>query len=270
LRQALAEKDGLIATERRIAADLQIRAAVSETRVAELEALSRKQTAEIESLRGELHTTCAKISATEVEHGLLRIEHGELLARTQRVRALVDSSGTSALITMTNRVAPPSTADLARSDAGALRAGIAEREARIQELTRKLDDSESRAAGLDTQLLTWKHRIAPLVLQLRIQRERNRKLRQLLRAEDPPAAPAAGSSLPADNRTDDLKQIRGIGPSIERKLHSQGIFRFRQLAELNPMELATIAARLSIPSTKPWRDRWIEQARALSERSNAA
>jgi predicted flap endonuclease-1-like 5' DNA nuclease len=261
LRQALAEREGVIATERSMAADHQIRAAVSEARVAELDA-------EIESLRGDVRAAREKISATQAEHGLLRIEHGELIARTLRLRALTDA----AAIGVISPQATPTATDTTRADAGALRQAVSERDATIHELTCKLQETSGRALELDTQLRTWKHRVAPLVLQLRIQRERNRKLREILKSDSAPPAPlpAASPPAPAGFPVDDLKQIRGIGRSIERKLHSQGIFRFRQLAELNATDLASLAAKLSIPSARPWRDRWIDQARVLSGESNAA
>jgi hypothetical protein len=44
---------------------------------------------------------------------------------------------------------------------------------------------------------------------------------------------------------DDLKLIRGIGPSIESRLHGAGILTFAQLAELSPQELESIVPGLS-------------------------
>ena len=261
LRQALDEREGVIATERSIAADQQIRAAVSEARVLELEA-------ELESLRSDVQAAREKMSATQTEHGLLRIEHGELLARTMRLRALTGATAMG----VTGQPPPDCAAEATRAGAGILRQAVAERDATIHELTCKLQETEGRATELDMQLRTWKHRVAPLVLQLRIQRERNRKLRDILKgdAEPPMPPPVASPTVPGEFPVDDLRQIRGIGRSIERKLHSQGIFRYRQLAELNPADLASLAAKLAIPSTRPWRDRWIEQARGLSGESNAA
>lgn len=266
LEQAVAGKEVLIDAERAISADLWIQAAVSEARVTDLEARTRKQAAELEALRADVDTTRAKMTATEFEHGILRIEHGELLARTQRVGTLVEATAIGATV----QPGPHPASGTARAEAGALRERVAQRDASIHELNRRLEDSEARALELDTQLRTWKYRIAPLVLQLRIQRERNRKLRMMLKGEDAPAPRLLVLASPAEDPIDDLKKIRGIGRSIERKLHSQGIFRFRQLAELTATDLASITSTLAIPATRPWRDRWIDQARQLTQRADAA
>lgn len=45
--------------------------------------------------------------------------------------------------------------------------------------------------------------------------------------------------------TDDLKALRGIGPNIENRLHTGGIFTFAQLARLSPQELASTVPGLS-------------------------
>ncbi|NPA06591.1 MAG: hypothetical protein GXO54_04220 [Chloroflexi bacterium] len=44
----------------------------------------------------------------------------------------------------------------------------------------------------------------------------------------------------AARRDDDLQQIRGIGPVIERKLNEAGIYTIEQLAQLTVQELAAI------------------------------
>lgn len=75
--------------------------------------------------------------------------------------------------------------------------------------------------------------------------------------------PARGIATPAD---DDLKRIRGIGPKLEKRLHEAGIVRFAQLAALRPDEIAALEARLAFPG-RIARDRWIEQAAALSAKA---
>ena len=62
---------------------------------------------------------------------------------------------------------------------------------------------------------------------------------------------------------DDLKQIKGIGPAIEKTLHELGIFRFDQIAEMNEYDIDRIAKRLKGFRTRIYREDWIGQARDL-------
>lgn len=63
---------------------------------------------------------------------------------------------------------------------------------------------------------------------------------------------------------DDLTQIKGIGPTVERLLFEQGIFRFDQIAALGESEIAAIEAAIGF-SGRIGREAWVEQARALSQ-----
>lgn len=66
----------------------------------------------------------------------------------------------------------------------------------------------------------------------------------------------------ADNR-DDLKEIKGVGPSIEQTLNDLGIYRFEQLAGISEYDMDRIAERLKGFRTRLYREDWIGQARAL-------
>ena len=63
--------------------------------------------------------------------------------------------------------------------------------------------------------------------------------------------------------TDDLRAVRGIGPSMERMLHGLGIISFRQLAMLDGVELERVRAELSDFRTRIEREDWVGQARDL-------
>jgi predicted flap endonuclease-1-like 5' DNA nuclease len=63
--------------------------------------------------------------------------------------------------------------------------------------------------------------------------------------------------------TDDLRAVRGIGPSMERLLHGLGIISFRQLAMLDGVELERVRAELSDFRTRIEREDWVGQARDL-------
>jgi len=68
------------------------------------------------------------------------------------------------------------------------------------------------------------------------------------------------------NSRDDLKQIKGIGPAIEKTLHELGIFRFDQVAEMNEYDIDRIAKRLKGFRSRIYREDWIGQARTLHDR----
>ena len=63
--------------------------------------------------------------------------------------------------------------------------------------------------------------------------------------------------------TDDLRAVRGIGRSMERKLHSLGIVSYRQLAMLDGAELERVRAELTDFRGRIEREDWVGQARAL-------
>ncbi len=62
---------------------------------------------------------------------------------------------------------------------------------------------------------------------------------------------------------DDLKEIRGIGESIENVLHEAGVTTFAQIAKLNKSQKGAIAKGLKKFTDRIERDRWVEQAKAL-------
>ena len=71
-----------------------------------------------------------------------------------------------------------------------------------------------------------------------------------------PEAPAASLG------SDDLTQIRGIGPNFERVLREAGVTSLRQLAELTPNQLAWLDETLGA-GERALREDWPGQARAL-------
>jgi len=61
---------------------------------------------------------------------------------------------------------------------------------------------------------------------------------------------------------DDLKRINGIGSGIERALNENGIFHYRQIAELSPSNLIWLDHHLRLKG-RIEREDWIGQARTL-------
>jgi predicted flap endonuclease-1-like 5' DNA nuclease len=67
------------------------------------------------------------------------------------------------------------------------------------------------------------------------------------------------ASAKTDRSSDDLKQISGIGPSLEKKLKDNGIKTIRQIAELSNQDMEKLGAL----SGRIKREKWVQQARKL-------
>lgn len=62
---------------------------------------------------------------------------------------------------------------------------------------------------------------------------------------------------------DDLQQIRGIGPVLERTLNRLGVFHFRQIARFSDDDIAWVAENVQAFPDRIVRDNWVGQAKAL-------
>lgn len=64
---------------------------------------------------------------------------------------------------------------------------------------------------------------------------------------------------------DDLKDIVGIGPFLERKLHSLGIYTFRQIANFTREDVNKVNELIEFFPGRIERDNWVEQAKKFYE-----
>ncbi len=67
----------------------------------------------------------------------------------------------------------------------------------------------------------------------------------------------------ADSGEDDLKQLNGVGPAAEKKLHAAGLTSFAQIAALSADEIAKIEDEQGL-SGKFEKGGWVEQAKELA------
>ena len=67
---------------------------------------------------------------------------------------------------------------------------------------------------------------------------------------------------------DDLRQIKGIGPAIEKTLNDLGIYRFNQIAEMSEYDIDRVAQELKGFRSRIYREDWIGQARTLQQQKN--
>ncbi|PJI92272.1 putative flap endonuclease-1-like 5' DNA nuclease [Yoonia maricola] len=92
----------------------------------------------------------------------------------------------------------------------------------------------------------------------------------------PAPAPVAEAPAASDDGTpeflsaareggpDDLKQIKGVGPKLEKTLHGMGIYHFDQISTWGPKEQAWIDDNLEGFKGRATRDNWVEQAKVLA------
>lgn len=70
-----------------------------------------------------------------------------------------------------------------------------------------------------------------------------------------------------DEPHDNLQQIKGIGPAIEKTLNEMGIFRYHQIAEMSEYDIDRVAQRLKGFRSRIYREDWIGQARDLHDQN---
>lgn len=95
-------------------------------------------------------------------------------------------------------------------------------------------------------------------------------------APTPSPAPVAEAPAPSGDGTpeflsaareggpDDLKQIKGVGPKLEKTLHGMGIYHFDQIAAWGPKEQAWMDDNLEGFKGRATRDNWVDQAKTLA------
>lgn len=92
----------------------------------------------------------------------------------------------------------------------------------------------------------------------------------------PAAAPAAFVSMPAEahagperlsaprgGKADDLKEIEGIGPAMEKLVNELGFFHFDQIASWSEADVAWVDANLKGFKGRVTRDKWVAQAKII-------
>ncbi|WP_320179139.1 50S ribosomal protein L21 [Roseovarius pacificus] len=66
----------------------------------------------------------------------------------------------------------------------------------------------------------------------------------------------------ADAAGDDLKQLSGVGPALEKKLHEAGVTTFAQIAAWTEADIADMDEKLSFKG-RIEREGWVDQAKEL-------
>lgn len=85
----------------------------------------------------------------------------------------------------------------------------------------------------------------------------------VLEGEDEGVKPATLDG-PRGGKADNLKEIKGIGPKLEKLCNSLGFYHFDQIAAWTAEEEAWVNANLAGFKGRASRDKWIEQAKILA------
>lgn len=68
---------------------------------------------------------------------------------------------------------------------------------------------------------------------------------------------------PRKGKPDDLQEIEGIGPALEKLVNSLGFFHFDQIAAWTEADVAMVDAEMKTFKGRIVRDKWVEQARII-------
>ena len=142
--------------------------------------------------------------------------------------------------------------------------------ARVMQLRfNKLSESESDSADKDRQLEYLKRELSEL--QSKLQQTGKTKAASTARSRKPTSTerkkPATLFRAPATK--DNLQQINGIGPAMEKLLNAQGIQTFKQLAAFKREDINKVEAVTDIFSGRIRRDKWVNQAKVLARKKSA-
>jgi NADH-quinone oxidoreductase subunit E len=82
----------------------------------------------------------------------------------------------------------------------------------------------------------------------------------------PKAARAAGPErlkAPRTGKADDLKEIEGIGPAMEKLLNELGFYHFDQIANWTEADIAVVDGEMKSFKGRITRDKWVAQAKII-------
>ena len=83
------------------------------------------------------------------------------------------------------------------------------------------------------------------------------------KAADAEPKKAAPKKAAAKAGSDDLKQLSGVGPALEKKLHEAGVTSFEQIASWSEADIADFDEKLSFKG-RIEREGWVEQAKTFA------
>ncbi len=234
--------------------------------------LTSELLAEIEGLKAELGAASTAQETLKTERDQAKTEIVSLTSRlaelTQSHEALQKSAtnASNGPKTLGDLEAIATERDLLAGERDQLKAALTRAQAQISAHTQALAQANTNIQTANTTIQTAQLQLQTKEVRLREQAAELSRLRAdvpLLPTTSPNTA--TGLVIPAvePGRTDDLKEIMGVGPFIESKLQALGILTFKQIALLSPEILEQVAENIEHFQGRIGRENWIEQCKAL-------
>ena len=226
---------------------------------------------ELDILRGELQTKAERQIQLEsrIERaaaGLRKLEEGSAgrSGEVERVRTELHTAeerlaGAQSALADKDGIIAQLQRGLAERDKQipALQTALSSRDAEARTAQRLVDELGGRVQSLEGELGGRNARIAELEEQLAGRAARVTELE---------SAPGDFQLRATENGSvhlrDDLKQIRGVGPKLERILNAMGVFHYRQIAAWTDEEIDGVQAKMEGVPHRIRRDNWVEGAKA--------
>ncbi len=146
-----------------------------------------------------------------------------------------------------------------------LKAALQEKDETIAILKEEVHNVRPKVQLADVELGRYSIQIKQLEAQLANEKMITNGLKQELeQLHTPKRKPAevVFDQVPEKNK-DDLQMISGIGPVLEGKLNSIGIYTFKQISEFTPQTIDYVTSSIKFFPDRIGRDNWIGQAAAL-------
>lgn len=89
------------------------------------------------------------------------------------------------------------------------------------------------------------------------------KLRGRINELEAALAKARSNSQPPPAASEDLKQVRGIGPKFEKLLRAEGVTSIAQIAAWTESKIDAVAARMGVNPERIRREDWVASAKLL-------
>ncbi|GMV49271.1 MAG: Chromosome partition protein Smc [Nitrospirae bacterium] len=165
-----------------------------------------------------------------------------------------------------------------QQDLGRFEAILKERDGEIQRLRGSVEELERFRGEVEKKEIALREAEERRVMDVSEREEEIAALRKRLveyrvaqrfstqARQNPDPGPVSQLALNSDpdnqpQQKDDLKQIHGIGPVMERVLNRMGMFTFRQIAQWNDQDVEQMASQLNTFPDRIRHDNWIAGAK---------
>lgn len=140
-----------------------------------------------------------------------------------------------------------------------LKKSLAQAQDKLTDYTQALTQANANIQTANQTIHTAQAQLQAQAAEL----ERQRTVAPSLAIDTP--ARADGLVIPEaePGHQDDLKEIVGVGPFIEAKLHDIGLRTYKQIAKLSPEMLEKVAGSIEYFQGRIGRENWTEQCKAL-------